>query len=75
MMQNLIITLRQNIQCDLEKIDQAVSENKKTFTDYKILYMHIAQRKGQKTLGDKSLIATIRVCCFEHTLSVSAISL
>ena len=37
---------------NLVKIGQAVSE-KKTFKDYKTVYMYIAQRQGQITLGTK----------------------
>ena len=51
---------------NLVKIGQAVSE--KTFKDYKILYMYIAQGQGQITLGDKILIVTERVCYFEHKI-------
>ena len=49
------------------KIGKAVSE-KKTFKDYKILYMYIAQGQGQRTPRDKSLIVTERVCYFDHIL-------
>ena len=49
------------------KIGQAVSE-KKTFKDYKTLYMYIAQGQGQITQEDKILIVTKRVCYFDHTL-------
>ena len=52
---------------NLVKIGLSVSE-KKTFKDYKILYMYIAQRQGQITPGDKILIVTERVCYFDHTL-------
>ena len=52
---------------NLVKIRTAVSE-KKTFKDYKILYMYIAQGQGQITLGDKILIVTKQVCYFELTL-------
>ena len=41
---------------------------KKTFEDYEILYMYIDQGQGQMSLGDKNLIATKRVCYFDHTL-------
>ena len=37
---------------NLVKIGPAVSEQK-TFKDYKILYMYLAQGQGQITLGDK----------------------
>ena len=40
----------------LVKIGQTVSE--KTFKDYAILYMHLAQDQGQITPGDKILIVT-----------------
>ena len=46
--------------CNLVKIGQAVSE-KKTFKDYKILYMYVVQGQGQIT-QDKILIVTKRVC-------------
>ena len=39
----------------LVKIGQAVS-GKKTFKDYEILYMYIAQGQGQITQEDKTLI-------------------
>ena len=39
------------------KIGQAVSE-KKTFKDYEILYMYIAQGQGQITLEDRILTVT-----------------
>ena len=53
--------------CNLVKIGQAVTE-KKTFTDYKILYMYIVQGQGEITQEDKILIVTKRVCYFDHTL-------
>ena len=52
---------------NLVKIGQAVSD-KKTCKDYKILYMYIAHGQGQITLRNKILIATKRVCYFDHTL-------
>ena len=52
--------------CYLMKISKAVSE-KKTFKDYQILYMFIAQGPGQIT-QEKFLIVTKRVCYFDHTL-------
>ena len=52
---------------NLVKIDQAVSE-KKTFKDYDILYMYVAQEQGQLTPGDKIFIATKSVCYFDHIL-------
>ena len=39
------------------KYGQAISK-KKTFKDYAILYMYIAQGQGQITPGDKSLIVS-----------------
>ena len=61
--------------CNLMKvIGQTVSE-KKTFKDYEILYMYIAQGKWPITLEDKILFVTKRVCYFDHTLYVSASSL
>ena len=52
----------------LVKIGQAVSE-KKTFKDYEILYMYIAQGQGQIILGDKILIVTEGIFFyFDHTL-------
>ena len=56
----------------LVKIGQAVLENK-TFTDYEILYMYIAQAQGQIALWNKILIVTGRVGYSDHTLYVSAI--
>ena len=53
--------------CTLMKIGQAVSE-KKTFKDYEILYMYIAQGQGQIIEEDKILIVTKRVRYFDHTL-------
>ena len=47
---------------------------KKTFKDYMILYMYIAQGQGQITLGDNSFIIITRVCYFDHAFKVSAIS-
>ena len=52
---------------NLVKIGHAVSE-KKTFKDYKILYLNIAQGQGHITLGYKIVIVTERVCYFDHTL-------
>ena len=52
---------------NLVKIGQAVSE-KKTFKDYDILYMYIAQGQGQITSGDKIFVVTKSVCYFDHTL-------
>ena len=52
---------------NLVKIGQAVSE-KKTFKDYKILYMYITQVQGQIATGNKILIVTERVCYFDHKL-------
>ena len=46
---------------NLVKIDQAVLE-KKTFKDYEILYMYIAQEQGKIFGLSKS------VCYFDHTL-------
>ena len=57
-----------------QKIGQAVSE-KKTFKDYVILYMCIAQVQGQITLGNKILIVTKRVCYIDQTIYVSAFNL
>ena len=53
--------------CNLLKIFQAVSE-KKTYKDYEILYMFIAQGQRQITQEDKILIVSKRVCYFDHTL-------
>ena len=53
--------------CKLLKIGQAVSEEK-TFKDYDILYMYIAQGQGQIIQEDKILIVTKRVCYFDRTL-------
>ena len=52
--------------CNLVKTGQAVSE-KRTFKDYKILYMYKAHRQGQINQEDKILIVPKRVCYFEHT--------
>ena len=49
------------------KIGQAVLE-KKTFKDYEVLYMIIAQEQGQIIPGDKIMTVTERVCYFDHTL-------
>ena len=51
----------------LVKTGQAVLE-KKTFKDYEILYMYIAQGQGQITLEDNILFVTERVCYFDHVL-------
>ena len=50
----------------LVKIGQSVSG--KTFKDYEIIYMYIAQGQGQIIHVDKMLIFTKRVCYFDHTL-------
>ena len=50
---------------NLVKIGQAVSE-KKTFKDYEILYMYIAQGQGQITPGDKIFVVTKNVCYFDY---------
>ena len=55
------------------KIGQVVSE-KKTFKDYTILYMYLAQGQGQIAPGDEILIATKKIYDI-HILYVSAISL
>ena len=52
---------------NLVKNGQTVSE-KKTFKDYEILYMYIAQGQGQIAPGDKVLIVTKRVYYFDYTL-------
>ena len=52
---------------NLVKIGQAVSE-KKTFKDYDILYMYIAQGQGQITPGDRIFVVTKSVCYFDNTL-------
>ena len=49
---------------NLMKIGQSVS--KKTFKDYNILYMYIAQGQGQITPGDKTFVVTKSVCYFDH---------
>ena len=41
---------------------------KKTFKDYEILYMYIAQGQGQITKRDKIFIVTERASYFDHTL-------
>ena len=51
---------------NLVKISQTVSE--KTFKNYTILYMYIAQWQGQITLWDKILIITKMFYYFNHTL-------
>ena len=51
---------------NLVKIAQAVSK-KKTFKDYTILNMYIAQRQGQITPGDRILIVTKIFYYFNHT--------
>ena len=65
MMQNHLNKLIEGPKCNLVKTGQAVSE-KKTFKDYEILYMYIAQGQGQITQEDKILIVTKRVCYFDH---------
>ena len=50
----------------LVKLGQADSE-KRTFTDYMILFKHIAQGQGQITTGDKILIVTKKFYNFNHT--------
>ena len=52
---------------NLVKIPPAVSE-KKTFKDYTILYMYIAQGQGQITLRGQSLIVTKMFYYFYHSL-------
>ena len=52
---------------NLVKIAQAVSE-KKTFKNYTILYMYIAQGQGQITPGDKFFIITKMFYYFNHSL-------
>ena len=52
---------------NLVKIGQAVSE-KKTFKNYDILYMYIAQGQGPITLGDNFFVVTKGVYYFDHTL-------
>ena len=59
---------------NLLKITQAVSEPK-TFINYTILYMYIAQGQGQITPGDKILIVTKIFYYSNLTLQISAISL
>ena len=49
------------------EISHGVSE-KKTFKDYMILCMYIAQRRGQTTLRDKHWIVTNPFFYFNHTL-------
>ena len=56
------------------KFGQAVSE-KKTFKDFDILYMYIAQGQGQMTPRDKIFVVTRSICYFDHTLQVSATGL
>ena len=67
MIQNGFNKLIIRLMWKLVQIDQTVSE-KKTFKDYEILYMFIAQELGQITLGDKLLTVTERVYYFDHTL-------
>ena len=52
---------------NLMKIGQAVLE-KKTFKDYHILYMYIAQGQGQITLVDKCFVVTKSVSYIDHIL-------
>ena len=47
------------------KISQVDSE-KKMFKDYTILHIYIAQGQGQITQGDKILIVTKKIYCFNH---------
>ena len=58
---------------NLVKIAQTVSE--KTFNNYTILYIYVAQWKEQITSSDKNLIIIKMFYYFNHTLQVSAISL
>ena len=48
--------------------------SEKKSKDYEI-FICVAQRQGQITSGDKILIVAKRVCYFDHTLQVLAISL
>ena len=50
---------------NLAKIGQAVSE--KTFKDYDVLYMYIAQGQELITLKDKLFVVTTSVGYFDHT--------
>ena len=52
---------------NLVKTAKAVSE-KKTFENYTIVYIYIAQEQGRITPGDKLFILTIWFYCFNHTL-------
>ena len=52
---------------NLVKIGQAISE-KKTFQDFEILYIFIAQEQVQLTAGDWILVVTKSVGYFDHTL-------
>ena len=54
------------------KIGQAVLE-KKTFKDFTILYLYIAQEQGQIDSIGKNLIVTKKLHYFNHTLYLSAI--
>ena len=55
---------------NLVKTGQAISDQPawKTYKDYEILHMYIAQGQGQITPGDKILIVVKKVYYFEHTL-------
>ena len=52
---------------NLVKIGQVVSE-KKTFTDFKVLYLYVAQWQGQITPRGQILILTKTSYYFYHTL-------
>ena len=65
--QSVNMSSSEGLVCSLEKIGQAVSE-KKTFKDYDILYMYIAQGQGQTTPGDKIVVVTKSVFYFDLTL-------
>ena len=58
---------------NLVKIGQVVLE--KTFKNFMVLYLYIAQGQGQITPGGKISILSKTFYYFNHTLQVSAISL
>ena len=57
----------EGIKGNMVKITQAVSENK-TFKNYPILYMNIAQGQGQTTTRGQNLIITKMFYYFNHSL-------
>ena len=59
---------------NLVKIAHVISE-KKSFKNYKVLTMHIAQGQEQITPRGQNFDCNYKVLLFNHTLQISAISL